>query len=82
MQCTKVLGYKLALQHRELAVHYTTDAEVAGANRCSHYTEKKGIEDLRGTDNIGASAFSNESVLAESLSIRNILPMLTSRHSA
>lgn len=63
-------------------MHYTTDAEGAGANQCSHYREKKGIKDLKGTDNIGASAFSNESMLAESLSIRNILPMLTGRHSA
>ena len=52
----QVLGYKLALQHRELAVHYLTDAEGACANQCSHYERKgrqKAIKGLKGTDIIG-----------------------------
>ena len=79
----KAQGYKLALQHRELAVHYLTDAEGAGANQGSHYIEKEGNKGPDGHRQYWLlRRVSNESFLSETLSIRNILPMLTGRHSA
>lgn len=67
-------GYKLALQYRELAVHYLTDAEGAGANQCSHYKEEEGNKRHDGHRQFWLlRRVSNESILSESLSIRNIL---------